>query len=127
MTTVSQMTREEWQPYIETLLRQPDVPVHTSDEQRRILLLSRVRQAAQLLKQQFAVQRVVLFGSLAHDAWFVAGSDVDLAVEGLDSAEYFSAWKLVEEALEGYPVDLVEIETASPGLRAAIDRQGIDL
>jgi predicted nucleotidyltransferase len=127
MITTAQMTQEEWQPYIEALLQQPDLPVRTSDDQRRVLLLSRVKQAAQLLKQQFDVQRVVLFGSLAHDAWFVAGSDVDLAVEGLDSADYFAAWKLVEETLEGYPVDFVEIEATPPSLRAAIDRQGLDL
>lgn len=127
MTTVAQLTSEEWQPYIEALSQLIDPPKLDTDRQRRMILLARVRHAAELLKQQFAVERVVLFGSLAHDAWFVAGSDVDLAVARLDSADYFAAWKLVEETLDGYPVDFVELETAPTGFQAAIDRQGIDL
>jgi len=36
-----------------------------------------------VLKSRFGARRVVLFGSLAHAAWFAPHSDVDLAVEGL--------------------------------------------
>ena len=41
------------------------------------------------LVRRYDVQRVVLFGSLARDR-FVAESDIDLAVEGLPAAEYFT-------------------------------------
>jgi len=73
------------------------------------------------------VRRVVLFGSLAHAAWFRRDSDVDLAVEGLAVTEYWEAWRAVEEALEGRPVDFIEIESAGESLRQAIARHGVEV
>jgi predicted nucleotidyltransferase len=69
----------------------------------------------------------VLFGSLAHAAWFVADSDVDLAVEGLAGVDYWRAWRLVEDVIGDRLVDLVEIETAGESLRQAIERYGVEL
>jgi predicted nucleotidyltransferase len=51
-------------------------------------LLRRVRNAASLLKTGYGAKRVILFGSLAHEAWYSADSDVDLAVEGLPDDAY---------------------------------------
>jgi len=89
--------------------------------------LVRVREAAEALKARFDVRRVVLFGSLAHEAWFVPDSDVDLAVEGLASDDYWRAWRLVEEIIGDRLVDLIEIETAGESLRRAIERYGVEL
>ena len=47
--------------------------------------MGRIRETAAVLKSRFGVRRVILFGSLAHDAWFMPDSDVDIAVEGLSS------------------------------------------
>jgi predicted nucleotidyltransferase len=47
-----------------------------------------VKQIVDFLVQHYAVQRIILFGSLTRDR-FVADSDIDLAVEGLTSADYF--------------------------------------
>jgi predicted nucleotidyltransferase len=69
----------------------------------------------------------VLFGSLAHEAWFAPDSDVDLAVEGLASDDYWRAWRLAEEIIGDRLVDLIEIETAGESLRRAIERYGIEL
>jgi len=79
------------------------------------------------LKARFGVRRVVLFGSLAHAAWFVPDSDVDLAVEGLVDGDYWEAWRLVEEVIGDRPVDLIEIERAGESLRRAIERYGVEL
>jgi len=99
-----------------------------AEEQRiRAHLLARVRAAAAMLKSRFAVRRVVLFGSLAHAAWFRRDSDVDLAVEGLAATEYWEAWRAVEEALEGRPVDFIELESAGKSLQQAIARHGVDV
>jgi len=86
-----------------------------------------VHKAAAALKSRFAVRRVVVFGSLAHAAWFIPDSDVDLAVEGLAPKDYWQAWKMVEEIISDRPVDLVEIEAVGESLRQAIERDGIDL
>jgi hypothetical protein len=59
-------------------------------------LLARVREAAAELKGRFGARRVVLFGSLAHEAWGVTGADIDLAVEGLPAETYRQAWAAVE-------------------------------
>jgi len=97
------------------------------EKQARGQLLGRVRAAATLLKSRYAARRVVLFGSLAHAAWFVPDSDVDLAVEGLAGTDYWQAWKAVEEALGDRSVDLIDIETAGESLRRAIERYGVEV
>jgi predicted nucleotidyltransferase len=66
-------------------------------------LLERIREAAVVLKSCFHARRVVLFGSLAHVAWFTPDSDVDLAVEGLSSDDYWRAWRVVEEIIGDRP------------------------
>jgi len=70
---------------------------------------------------------VVLFGSLAHAAWFMPDSDVDLVVEGLASDVYWQAWRLTEEIIADRLVDLIEIETVSESLQRAIRRYGVEL
>jgi predicted nucleotidyltransferase len=97
------------------------------EKRARAQLLVRVRAAADLLKSRYAVRRVVLFGSLAHAAWFMPDSDVDLAVEGLAGTDYWQAWKAVEEVLGDRPVDFVEIESAGESLRQAIARYGVEV
>lgn len=80
-----------------------------------------------MLKTRFGARRVVLFGSLAHVAWFMPDSDVDLAVEGLAGDDYWQAWRLVEEIIGDRPVDLIEIEMVGESLQRAIQRYGVEL
>ena len=128
MPTALDLTREEWESYLEVASRRPPLPELTTSEQRnRERLLERIREAAAALRARYAVRRVILFGSLAHAAWFVPDSDVDLAVEGLAGDDYWRAWRLVEEIVGDRSVDLIEIETARESLREAIRRHGIAL
>jgi len=128
MPTALELTREGWKHYVEAAShRLEPVVVSPEGEEARKQLLSRVHKAAAALKAHFAVRRVVVFGSLAHAAWFMPDSDVDLAVEGLALKDYWQAWRMVEEIINDRPVDLVEIEAARESLRQAIERDGIDL
>jgi uncharacterized protein len=128
MSTALELKREEWQPYIEAASRRaPDTMLTPADQAERDQLLERVRQAATTLKERFGVQRVILFGSLAHTGWYLSDSDVDLAVTGLAAADFWAAWRAVEEIIGDRLVDLVELETVSEGLRQAIDRHGVEL
>ncbi len=128
MPTALELTREGWKHYVEAAShRLEPVVVSPEGEEARKQLLSRVHKAAAALKTHFAVRRVVVFGSLAHAAWFMPDSDVDLAVEGLALKDYWQAWRMVEEIINDRPVDLVEIEAARESLRQAIERDGIDL
>lgn len=128
MPTALELSRDEWKRYIGPSGRRRSRPILTEAERHeRERLLQRVRDAAAVLKARFAVRRVVLFGSLASEAWFVSDSDVDLAVEGLDAKDYWRAWQLVEEIIADRPVDFVEIETADSALARAIQRYGVEL
>ena len=93
----------------------------------RAELLRRVRSVATTLKTRFGATRVILFGSLAHGAWYAADSDVDLAVEGLSADEFWRAWSVAEAALGVRRLDLIDLEAAGEPLRRAIEHHGVPL
>ncbi len=128
MPTALELTREQWQPYIEAARHRLVGPtMGPVEQQEREQLLNRVRQVAAELKTQFQAKRVILFGSLANADWFTPASDVDLAVEGLSAQTYWQAWRLAEEMINNRPVDFIDLETAKESLRRAILRDGIAL
>ncbi|MBI1925704.1 nucleotidyltransferase domain-containing protein [Candidatus Poribacteria bacterium] len=128
MPTALELTREEWKRYLRAARHRPPPSELTPAEQKeRERLLGRVREAAAVLKARFGPRRVILFGSLAHAAWFTPDSDVDVAVEGLEGDAYWEAWRLLEEMIGVRPVDLVELETAGASLQRAIRRHGVEL
>jgi predicted nucleotidyltransferase len=128
MPTALELSRKGWKHYVEAASRRLEpVAVRPEVEETRKQLLTRVHKAAAALRSRFAVRRVVVFGSLAHAAWLIPDSDVDLAVEGLAPKDYWQAWRMVEEIIGDRPVDLVEIGSARESLRQAIERNGIDL
>ena len=128
MPTALELGREGWKPYLEAARRRPAPPeLPPAEQQERKQLLSRIREAAAVLKTRFGARRVVLFGSLAHAAWFTPDSDVDLAVEGLTAQDYWQAWRLLEEMISDRSVDLVDVDTAGESLRQAIERYGVEL
>lgn len=128
MPTALELTGEGWKSYLEAVRHRPAPPGPMPAQRReRERLLARIREAAGALKARFGIRRVMLFGSLAHEAWFVPDSDVDLAVEGLAGDDYWQAWRLVEEVIVDRLVDLIEIEMAGESLRRAIERYGVEL
>ena len=85
------------------------------------------RRAARLLREQYGVLRVRVFGSLLHPERFHVGSDVDLAVEGLAVGDY---WDAVADVLfldDEVTVDLVDPDTCPPDIWAHIEHEGVDL
>ncbi|MAT99873.1 MAG: DNA polymerase [Anaerolineaceae bacterium] len=128
MPTALELTREEWQPYIEAARKRLAPPkLSLAERQQREELLTRIRDAAKQLKSQFGVQRVILFGSLADTNWFSSNSDIDLAVEGLSASDFWNAWRVVEDVIGDRPVDLVEIEMVNESLRNAIEKYGMEM
>lgn len=128
MPTALELTREEWQPYIDAAReRKPPPELTRVERQERKQLMARVRKVSAVLKARFGVRRVIVFGSLANADWFTPDSDVDLAVEGLAVDDFWKAWRLAEEIIADRPVDLIEIETAKESLLHAIQRYGIEL
>jgi len=83
---------------------------------------ARVPAVLDVLVREFRVRRVVLFGSVAAGMAH-AGSDIDLAVEGLSPADYFRALARAGD-VAGRDVDLVRLEEVSGPLRVIIDSTG---
>jgi len=79
-----------------------------------------------ILVDRFGVHRVVLVGSLARGE-FRADSDIDLAAEGIPERELFRAGADLEREAEGFHVDLVPIESATPAFLAHLEEEGIVL
>lgn len=84
-------------------------------------------QAAKLLKKQFAVHKVVLFGSLLDVQGMHFHSDIDLAAWGLAEDRYYQAVAWLQDLDPDFSIDLVQIESASPVLQRAIVQTGIEL
>jgi predicted nucleotidyltransferase len=89
----------------------------SQDEARRL-----ADQCADLLREQFGVRRVLLFGSAAGDAPWHSRSDLDLAVDGLRPEDHLRALNACYELLPpGLELDLVPLESAWPELRARLE------
>ncbi len=83
------------------------------------------KQAAVLLKNEFGITQVILYGSLVNDDFFHARSDVDLAVRGLDEKLYYRAVARLLFLSSTIEVDLARIEEVSDTLRITIEKEGI--
>ena len=80
---------------------------------------------ATMLRQEFGVTRVVLFGSLVKGR-FGAHSDIDLAVAGLAPARFFRALAQAG-TLSEFPVDLKPLEELSPHFLSRVLATGEDI
>lgn len=106
---------------VATQLRQRSERGQEAARQRARSILGRLGEARRIL-QGHGARTVVVFGSLVSERTH-AGSDVDLAVEGLPSPVYFAALADVTAALR-CTVDLVRLEDAPPSLRERIAAEG---
>ena len=92
------------------------------------------RRIVELLVHHYRPARVYQWGSLLDRHHFCEWSDIDLAIEGIDSAERFFALCGEADGLTALPLDLVEMERIEPEFADIIrlkgilvyDRDGID-
>jgi predicted nucleotidyltransferase len=94
---------------------------------RREMAWRVARRAARLLKEQFGAVRVVVFGSLAHGAWFHSESDIDLAVAGIAPELFWRAWCALDRVSDGFEINLVALEGTSESLRQEIEVRGVEV
>lgn len=126
MSTALELSREEWQVYIDAISKRPaSSSLSEEGEALHEEILARIRTAAELLYNRFNVKQVILFGSSANPDWFTVNSDVDLAVVGLADADYWNAWRAVEEIINDRNVDLVTLEDASDSIKQVVSEEGI--
>jgi predicted nucleotidyltransferase len=86
-------------------------------------IMKEIQNIALFLVQQYHVTRVILFGSFAKGQHRF-DSDVDIAVEGLSSRDYWKAWVEVDN-LSSVSVDLRCLEDFPTEFRNQIFKQGI--
>lgn len=90
--------------------------------------LSAVRRWAKEVHKRYPAVSVYLFGSLVRaDLWRGSDSDIDLAIAGMHGADYWQIWKLAEEMLPGFEIDLVDLDMATSSFREAVEGSGVKL
>lgn len=112
----------EWREYAKGW-REREAARAAKLSQLRAELLERSKRAACLLRTEFDVDAVYLFGSVVRPS-FSDSSDVDIAVAGLKPTDYLQAWRLVSDCLE-WELDLILVEEAKPTLKRHILEEGI--
>lgn len=83
--------------------------------------------AARLLREDFGAKRVVVFGSLAHRAWFSAWSDIDLVAWGIPADQFYKAVAVVTGLSSDFEVDLIDPDVCRSTMRESIEREGVEL
>jgi len=96
-------------------------------EARRQEALALARRLAEMLRQEFGADRVLLFGSVVHARLFHERSDVDLAAWGIAEDRYLRAVARCLEEDPRFSVDLIRVEEAPPGLLHRIEEEGMEL
>lgn len=91
-------------------------------EATRARYLRRCEEAAHILRDRYGARTVYVFGSVLRSD-FDSGSDVDLAAEGVEGSDYFSALTDLADVF-GFQPDLVRLETADPLLKTRILDEG---
>lgn len=115
---------------LEARARRPEFLAQMRERQQQGWVLA--RQCAQVLKEQFGVEKVVLFGSLLDAEEMHWRSDIDLAVWGLGKYDLFKAGAacdgvVVYSGFDFPPVDLIDITLAKPHILNAIEKEGVEL
>lgn len=77
-----------------------------------------------MIIERFSPKAVYQWGSVLDGRQFSDISDIDIAVEGLESAERYFAMLGEAERLTRFPLDLVEIEHVEPEYAGLIRKHG---
>ena len=119
-------TADTLEAYRKTM-RARDESARRRHEARREQAWHVSRRAAALLRRDYSAERVVVFGSLAHEHWFTDMSDIDLAAWGLGPEAHLVAISVLQDLDPEFSVDLVRAEWVSPALLSVIESEGVDL
>ena len=78
-------------------------------EKLRRETIQKLKRAVPRLAKSYGIERVILFGSAIKPGRFHERSDVDVAVDGLATKDYFSFMSALSRAIER-DVDVIQIE-----------------
>ena len=121
--TALSLTPEEVESYRRAALLVK--PKQRGDLKARRMRAWRVaRKAAKILKTEFGVEKVMVFGSLVRPVLFHQRSDVDLAVWGLIGREYYRAVSVLLDIEPSISIDLIAFEDARRAVQDVILKDG---
>ena len=118
------LTPEQIEVYAATL-RARSAETARRRQERRELGWAVARQAAQILRTQFGVADVWVFGSLAEGDHFTERSDIDLAAGGFTPAVHLEALGRLLRLSPDFEFDLVDLDNCPQGLRRAVRQSGV--
>ena len=96
-------------------------------QQRREQAWTAARQAANVLRSQYGVAGVWVFGSLVVGDHFTERSDIDMAAIGFTPALHMEALGRLLRLSPDFEFDLVDLERCPEGLRRAVEHSGVEL
>lgn len=123
--TVSTLSTKDLASYRRSLKRRQQVKNPNAARVERAQEIA--YRAALILKDQFGVKKVVLFGSVLQPHLFHIHSDIDLAVWDLTGREYFKAVGVLQSLDPDFTIDLISFDEALPALQEVIRRDGKEL
>ena len=122
----STLTPEQIEVYAATL-RARTAETARRRRERREQAWTVARQAAHVLRAQFGVSGVWVFGSLAEGDHFTERSDIDMAASGLTPALHMEALGRLLRLSPDFEFDLVDLDCCPGGLRRAVGDSGVEL
>ena len=122
----SRLTPERIEVYAATL-RARSAETARRRRQRREQAWTVAREAAQVLRAQFGVSGVWVFGSLVDGDHFTERSDIDMAASGLTPASHLEALGRLLRLSPDFEFDLVDLGSCPDGLRQAVEQSGVEL
>ncbi len=109
-------------------MRRRGAQARREQERRRRRARKTARQVAEYLRHAYGAARVVLSRPVAgEEVPLGPQSDIDLAVRGLDKADYFEAVARVQDEAVPFQVDLVRLEQCPASLRDVVRREGREI
>ena len=95
-------------------------------EYRRKSMISAIKKCASILRKNYNVKKIYLFGSSSRESIIDEHSDIDIAVIGLDNKKYFEALNLLYEIVpKGVNVDLITLKSIDEEFKKDILKKGI--
>jgi predicted nucleotidyltransferase len=125
-TSAPDLSSEKLSQYRLTALRRQKERI-SKFKQRREKGWELVREAAEILREKYHAKRVVVFGSLLHESRFTQWSDVDIAAWGIPPELTFRAIGAVMDLDPTFEVNLVDVNTCTPSLLEAIEKESVEL
>jgi len=85
------------------------------------------KEVATFLRSQYDAYKIYVFGSLSDMDTFNQWSDIDLAVEGIQSNIFYKAVADIIDANHEFEIDLINLNDCKQEIRKSVELYGIEI